>query len=234
MNYFVLSVLVLFGTINDSLAQTISSSNNKNTLELFYVISHFFDGTYTNWFLLAPIHSNYVRDNNNQIIDYDVEYVLPPLTLGIQYTRKYNDRNSARISAMSYLFGYNMDNIERGEVIRRQYGLYSIGWIHKLLGNDKKTINFIGELNYRNGTESIYIYQPRRFEIRVESLTLKDVGLSTGLKIEQIVPFNFVISIEAIYSRFIYRYSKGVDFFGQHKNSTPNTFTLKLGLGYQF
>lgn len=89
-------------------------------------------------------------------------------------------------------------------------------------------------MNFRLGYETVHIYYPSIWEQRVESLTFKDVGLAVGIRGSYSLPWNFLLAGEASYTRFVYLYDDGVDFFGDHKGPTPNTLTIKLGLGYQF
>ncbi|MDX1908361.1 MAG: hypothetical protein SF053_15095 [Bacteroidia bacterium] len=129
---------------------------------------------------------------------------------------------------------YLTDSLTPGEVLRREYGLVSVGYTYQLLSRYSIRLDALGEVNYRHGFETVYIFQPQWFEIKVESPALRDLGASAGLRISYDLPFHFQLSGEAKYTRFLYLYDEGVDIFGDHKDPTANTLTLKLGLGYRF
>ena len=234
MKSIILTVVVLYCTTTVSLAQSMSNSSKTNNLELYFPISHFFDETNTNWLLLARHRSNFVYDTNGNLVDYNEKYILPA-TVGIQFSRKLNTTSKVRISTTLYFrdYGYDREK-ERGEVIKRKYALISIGYLYTPIGNSKLKINLIGEINYRMGSETIHIYYPSPFEGKVETINLNNIGCSSGIKVERYLPLNFIVSGEIKYTHYVYRHSDGIDFFGQHKDATPNTLSIKLGLGYQF
>ena len=230
MKILFLSIFVFISATTTSYSQNVKEKRNK--IEVYYSVCHFFDGTETNWTVLVP-GTKHIDGPNGR--NSDKKNVLQlPITFGINYSRTFRNNDRIRLSALHYYFSYNNESLQPGDVMNRSYGLYSLGYLHHIFGNKNKRFIAIGELNYRNGSETVHIYFPYRWDNRVESLILSDIGLSAGLRIERNLPLNFILSGEAKYSRFIYCHSEGVDFFGQHKDPTPNTLTLKFGLGYQF
>jgi len=129
---------------------------------------------------------------------------------------------------------YINDNRVPGETMRREYGLISAGYLHEILTYRRMRVQALGEVSYRFGSESIHIYYPYPWEARVEGLLLRDWGLSAGLRATYDLPWRFLLSAEARYTRFVYLHDEGVDFFGDHEDPTPHDLTVKIGLGYRF
>lgn len=233
MKVMLLSVVTLFVVITDSFAQTFTDGKGKkNELEIYVPICHFFDDTRTNWTLLVPGQKRVYGPGRVHL--YNKEVMRVPAIAGIQYSRRISFNNSIRFSFLAFYLNYLSDSLIPGEVIQRSYSLLSLGFVHQVMGNDKVHIDAIGEVNYRRGTEIVHIYFPYPWDNRVEGLLLRDLGLSVGARIERALPLNILVSGEVKCTRFLYRYSDGVDFFGKHKDSTPNTLTIKFGLGYKF
>ncbi len=218
-----------FATVAQSAMPT-----KKNTIEVFFPVSHFFDGTNTNWGLWAERRSNYYYDANFNLVSFDQEYKLPA-TLGIQYLRRITPNSRLSASAQWYGRGYNYgkDKVS-GEVVERIYSTFSVGYLHALYGKHKFHLEALAGINFRNGYETVHIYYPNWFEARSESLEFRDWGLSAGLRAAFDLPWHLVFSIEAKYTRFVFLSDGGVDFFGDHKDPTPNTLTYQIALGYRF
>jgi hypothetical protein len=209
-----------------------TSSSKKNTIEVFYLVNHFFDQTRTNWTVWIPAKGRGVVTPDGRVIKEDIK-VIPP-TFGLAYTRKLSQSQSLRLSSSIYFMRYLNDSRQPGEVTNRQYGLFSLDCLRLLFDYKNWRVEGIGGVSSRLGYETIHIYYPSIWEQRVESLTFKDVGLTLGILGSCRLPWNFLLTGEASYTRFVYLYDDGVDFFGDHKDSTPNTLTIKLSLGYRF
>jgi len=90
-------------------------------------------------------------------------------------------------------------------------------------------------IDYRHGSEIIYVFNPRPWEALTEGFGLRDWGLSAGLRSTYDLPWRLQLSAAARYTRFVYVAHKGVEILdGTNKGPTPNTLTLKFGLGYRF
>ncbi len=229
-------IITLIGTSKDLACQEeiVNNTNSKrNSVELYYNISHFFDGTKTNWIIL-DYYTGHLIDTTGHVINTFKKYYVP-VTVGIQYNRSIKNCSDIRISALYYYRDYGIyKNSLPGEVIKRSFVVLSLSYLNNLMLNKHLKIQAIGELNYRNGYEIINMYYPSGFETILSRLRLSDIGITAGLRVEHSLPYNFLISGEAKYTRFVYRASKGIDFLGQHKDTTPNTLTIKLGIGYRF
>ena len=224
-------ILLWMGLSTPAWGQTPPTSRQKNTLEVFFPVSHFFDETPTNWAILAPYKEN-VREPDGSYSREDV-WILPS-TFGLLYTRSVGSRSSISISGTVYVMRYLNDNRVPGETMRREYGLISSGYLHKVIAHQRISLYCYGAVTYRFGFERIHIYYPFPWEARVESLLLRDWGLSSGLRATYDLPWRFLLSAEAKYTRFVYLHDEGVDFFGDHKGPTPHDLTMKIGLGYRF
>ncbi len=213
-------------------AQNTSASSKKNSIEVYYLVSHFFDETRTNWTIWIPYKGRSVVTPNGSVVKEDIK-IVPP-TLGLAYTRRLNQSQSVRLSTSIYFMEYLKDAYQPGEVSDREYGLFSLDYIHLLVGHKKWRGEAIGGVNFRLGYETVHIYYPRVWEQRIESLNFQDLGLTAGVRGSCNLPWNFLLAGEASFTRFVYLHDDGVDFFGDHKDPSPNTMTIKFGLGYQF
>jgi len=231
---FLTTAVTLIGVNSDLVAQKVAIKNKRNSVEIYFPVKHFFDGTETNWLLIKP-YEVFKVDNQGHVIGIDKKFGLP-FTFGLQYNRSLLNSDIIRFSIAEYYMDYGDIHRDKkpGEVITRAYGLFSVGYLYQILRNNHTSLQANAELNYRYGYEMIHIYYPNWFEARWEVLDLSDIGLSAGFRVEQSLPYNFLISGEAKYTRFVYRASKGIDFFGQHKDTTSNTLTIKFGIGYRF
>lgn len=196
--------------------------NNKNTIEIFFSLCHYFDQTNTNWTILVP-HPRGSLQNKK---------VIPP-HLGINYSFRYSRLSSIRLSAFMYGISY-FGTIDTGQVFQRMYYIFSIGHNFCIYNKNNFQLKSVAEINYRNGNEIIFIYKPNWWENHVEDLPVNDLGLSFGYNIALNLPFNFHVLHEMTFTRYIYRSYEGVNVFGITKKSTPNTLSIKLGLGYEF
>ncbi|MEZ4771836.1 MAG: hypothetical protein R3D00_01560 [Bacteroidia bacterium] len=226
-----LAILVWVGLPTTSWGQKQSAARSKNSIEMFFPVSHFFDETTTNWVILAPYKKN-VREPDGSYSREDV-YILPP-TLGLSYIRLLGLKSSINISGTAYMMQYINDNRVPGETMRREYGLISAGYLYKVIAHQQISLYSYGAVNYRFGYERIHIYYPYPWEARVEGLLLRDWGLSAGLRATYDLPWHFLLSGEAKYTQFVYLHDEGVDFFGDHEDPTPHDLTVKIGLGYRF
>jgi len=231
--FIYLVILAWVGLPTTSWGQKPSADRQKNTLEVFFPVSHFFDETQTNWGLVSERQSNYYY-SNGELVSVDTRKIVP-LTFGLQYTLQFSERSGLAISALWYGRNYNYGRDKQpGEVIERAYGVFSIGYLQKLYSQSKINLYALASLSYRLGDETIHIYYPNGFEGRVESMALKDWGISAGLRATYDLPWRFLLSAEAKYTRFVYLHDEGVDFFGDHEDPTPHDLTVKIGLGYRF
>ena len=217
-----ISVVALFSATTVVHSQNIKKDQKNNSVEAYFGICHYFDQSETNWTILVPAQR--AKAKWDKVI---------PNHYGLIYSYKIKDSSSIRVSGFLYWMHYS-GPYDTGQIRDRQYYLFSIGYKYQLLNYQKLGINSLFELKYRYGGEIIHIYKPYYWESRVGYLDVNDIGLSVGYKLEYRLPFNFFISNEVTYTRYIYRYSKGIEFFGRIKRSTPNTLTIKLGLGYEF
>lgn len=236
MKTLIFTVVVLLCTTTASFSQIIADKAKRNTIEIYLPISHFFDGTPTNWFLLVPMKESVLHQGSNGPYVTFKEVYKFPHTIGFQYNHRIDNIWGYKISLLGYSMGYPYGrNKSPGDVIARGYGLLSGGLLHKLIGNDRKRINALAELNFRAGLEDHHVSYPRWFEARVESQELFDTGLSAGLQGQSNLFWNFILTSGIKYTRYVYRYSNGRPAkYPGHKGSSKNTLTFKLGLGYQF
>jgi len=109
--------------------------------------------------------------------------------------------------------------------------LINVSWLH----NNKTGIQAIGVLNYRSEYDNIKIddiITPNGdWDTKTGKLPLNDIGLSADIRAAHSLPHHLFLSGETKYTPYVYRGSKGIDFNGGHKKTTPNTFTIKLGIG---
>ena len=98
--YTLITVVLLLSSTTVCSAQNPSdkAKNKKSTIELFIPISHFFDGTQTNWFLLAARGSSLGS--------------RMPFSSGLRYGRKISKKGTLRLSALFYGISYP-DNRDR-------------------------------------------------------------------------------------------------------------------------
>ena len=227
-------VLVLLISIPPaSFAQPSKDTTRKNRFEVYLPICHFFDETNTNWGFLVPYRSNYFFNEKGELIKYDEKYGIL-LTFGLQYSREIPPASQVRLSMLFYLRNYSPDGKEKmGQVTAREYFLFSVGHLIPITAGNKFLVYALGEVNYRFGFETVHIYY-YGFEDVGEVFDLSDFGLSAGIRFESYLLRNFVAFGEVKYTRFVYLYSDGIDFFERHKDPTPNTLTLKFGVGYRF
>ena len=215
-------------------AQTPQETFKRNVVEVYFPVIHFFDGSTTNWMLVNLTRKRVYNPDSGKVYLKDV-YRLP-YTIGIQYTR-YNRNNSAfRLTVTGYAKAYPHNEVyEPGDAIGRQIAIFSIGYLHPLIGNDRTMIEALGDLNLRVGSETYHVATPRWFEAVVHDQGLLDPGISAGLRASTILFWNVLFSGEARYTRIIYREDNGRPpaFEGDH-GSSVNLLTLKLGLGYRF
>ena len=95
-------------------------------------------------------------------------------------------------------------------------------------------VGLLGELNYRYGGELFHISYVSPYEESSRSVWLKDIGVTGGFRAEQPLPLNLLLSGEVKFTRYIHREDPGITVYDLYKAATPNTLTLKFGLGYQF
>jgi len=236
MRTFILLVVVLISTTTKSFSQIVADTERRNIVEVYLPICHFFDGTPTNWYLLVPMKESVLHQGpNGPYITFNEVQKLPH-TIGFQFTHRLDNIWGYKISLLGYSMGYPYGrDKEPGDATARGYGLLSAGLLHKLIGNDSKRIDALGELNFRAGFEDHHVYYPNWFESRVETQELLDFGVTLGLQGHTRLFWNLVLTGGAKYTRYLYRYSNGKppEFSGD-KGTSKNTLTLKLGLGYQF
>ncbi len=236
MKIFILAVVVLFSTTTASYSQIVDANGKRNIIEVYLPISHFFDGTPTNWYVLVPMTESIVHQGpNGPYITFQENYKFPH-TLGFQFSHRLDKIWGYKISLLGYSIGYPYGRDKKpGDATARGYGLLSAGLSHKLIGNNSKRIEALGELNFRAGFEDHHVYYPSWFESRVETQELLDFGVTLGLQGHTRLFWNLVLTGGVKYTRYLYRYSDGKppEFSGD-KGTSKNTLTLKLGLGYQF
>ncbi len=235
---FILAV-VWMGTVGASFSQTESVVDKNHLVEVYVPVCHFFDHTRTNWWLVDHIRFGYVY-RNGKLVHKGERYVIPA-TLGLQYSRALESGGEVRLSAMGYFRNYGeVPNEKRGTVfwLRRMYEVLSLGYVRPLMRNRQLALKVLGELNYRGGDEVLIEFFPLAYEGLGEGFLLRDVGASIGVRVEKTCLSDFVISGEAKYTRFIYRYSDATESFlyvdGGYDGPPIDVFTLQFGLGYRF
>ncbi len=147
--------------------------------------------------------------------------------------RRIGDKASLSVSGTAYMRNYLNDSRVPGETLTREYGLISAGYLHEILAYRRMHVQALGEVSYRAGSEMIFIYS-YGWEAIVESLSLRDWGLTAGLRGTYDLPWRFLLSAEAKYTRFVYLYDEGVSFNIDREVATLHDLTVKIGLGYQF
>jgi len=204
-------------------AQDEKKDFKKNSIEAYLGFCHFLDQPLNRWYILVPAPSHIVAKGRDQIM---------PLHIGLNYKRRLTDLTALRFSAFMYYQRYPSP-IELLQIHTREYYIFSAGYQYSFVDKNKISLSALLDLNYRIGYEFFY-YSIWGWEADIENIPVSDVGLTAGYKFEYKLPFNFLLFQETSYSRYIFRYSKGVDANGKIIRSSPNTLTIKLGLGYMF
>jgi hypothetical protein len=230
---------IVFLTIAISCISTGLFGQSKNIgdqnkrIQLFFPVCHFFDGSSTNWLLIAPIRTTSVFGPNNELLYYKTVNGVP-FTFGIDWTNYVNLKEGYKISLQTYWRLHGTGNLrEPGSVISRTYHELSTSYLRRMIIGRNYNVDVIGELNFRYGIGDIHLFY-NNWESVIESIRNRDVGLSTGLKLEHSLPSNLVISGEAKFTRYLYRFDKGIQTNNGILRASPNALTLKLGLGYRF
>jgi len=236
MKSIVMVVIMLFGIFNVTYSQIIDVKSKRNIIEVYLPISHFFDGTPTNWFVLVPVKESIVHQGpNGPYITFQEVYKFP-YNFGLQFSHRLDNKWGYKISLIGYSMGYPYGRDKKaGDVIGRAYGLLSAGVLHNLIGDNRKRIEALGELNFRAGYEEQHVSYPKWFEARVEAQTMFDLGMTLGLQGYTTLFRNLVLTGGVKHTYFLYRYSDAnPPIFSGDRGTSRNTLTIKLGLGYQF
>ncbi len=226
-----LFVMLLIGLPTASWSQSSLQIRKKNTIEVYYPVSHFFDETPTNWTILVPYRKRVQEPDGSR--SWKDSYMAPP-AIGLSYIRNLSRKASVMISSTGYSMLYYNDNRVPGETIRREFVLFSAGYLHEVMAYRRVRLQVLGAINHRIGGETVHIYYPFPWEPRVEGLTYKDLGFSMGVRGTYEFSRSFLLSVGMKYTHFVYFHDEGIDFFGDHEDPTPSTLTIKWGLGYRF
>lgn|GEM_PF-4239217 len=209
--------------------------NHKNEIEVHYSICHFFDESKTNWLVFDKKRVGFIYDSNGNYIGDKFRVYVPP-SYGISFNRNLGKNNKIGISYFKCgrLYPDYNQSKKSGDVIHRLFSVYALKFYQNLIikNNNRLLIDF--SINYKYGSELIHIYYPNKWEDIVENLILKDLGISTGLRNELKLPYNFYFIGEIEYMYFINRFDKGISFFDMFKRATKHTLLINLGISFRF
>lgn len=201
----------------------------KNSLEIFFPVCDFLDGSPTNWSMLSP-----------RITGYGEYEKILPLTFGLQFSRRLNALGSMRASVQVYRKEYpeewGSENLERGHIFLREFFEGSLGYQRTIFQRGGLGFSGLAEANLRVGNAMVHLHNDS-WEIATGRLTYSDLGLSLGLRVEQELPMNFFFSGESKFTRYVFVNPNSK--LNSPTPSTlvlpsPNTLAIKLALGYRF
>ena len=199
----------------------------KNSLEFFFPVCDFLDGSPTNWGILVP--GSAPSKIGQKVI---------PRTYGLQFVRILSPKVRMRASLLRYYMEYpDGVDIKARDVLRRDFGSLSFGYQYQLFKQSSFSLYGLAEATYRLGDESVHITYsiPIRWERLLETIILSDVGVSAGLRVEQNLPCNFFLSMESLFTQFVFLWpSERLASYTPPIKASPHLLTCKVALGYRF
>ena len=222
--------LTLFFTIKgEGFGQKLDSAINRNSVEIYFPVKHFFDGSSTNWSILVPA-KKYSKNPPEEIY-------LFPFTFGIKYSRLFENMAGVNISFTAYnMIYYELEVNSKipGEIVNREFGLVTINYCHPIVIDKRLLIWSKAGVDFRYGNETFHISYPTSFEQIVDGHDIADLGSSIGLKIAKPLIWNIQIGTEISYTRYLYRRDKGNPNYPFDNGTSPNLLTIQLNMGYRF
>lgn len=213
-------------------AQDDSAPGRKNSFELFLPVSHFFDGSLTNWTIFVPKVKLRRYPDGRVSARY---YTGLPSTFGASYIRNVGKKTDLCLSATSYSIEHPNEMPAPGETTYRLYGLFSAESLREFLYIPRWRLRAqaLGAAEFRLGREMIVLLSNRVEQIE-EDLEYRDWGLSAGLRLTHALSNRFFLAAEARYSRFIFLYYKEEYPDPDDEYPTPHALTLKYSIGVRF
>jgi hypothetical protein len=184
-------------------------------VEVHYANRYFFD--------TMPIYFNYPLISSGGI--------------NVSYFTK-TAKNGFQLAAESFFRTYpkkNPSDRVPGELEERHFYLLSLAYLHPLIKGKRTNLWFLANATYRYGSEMIHLSFPQWYEEKVITRDQADWGGSAGIKYLYKLPYNFTVSTEAKYTRFLY--IKHKPDLAQHpfdKGSNKQFITIQLQVGYRF
>lgn len=201
--------------ITSAVAQTdtIAPQAKQNSISLLVSMHDYFDG--------------------NAVFERVTRYPV----LGLEYARQINHNWGFTIATRFCIRDYEYTSPRFFHVgsIRFRAALFTeANLIRRMYSYKGFGIYATAGLNYRYGEE--VVNQGRNFggEPISEIYYLRDPGIRAGLRLQQALPWNFLVASELAFTQYIWRYLKEWPYAQEGKLSTRNMLTMQIGLGYRF
>jgi hypothetical protein len=217
-----LVLVVVLGTTRTSNAQRTKENSadgsKANTVSLIVSLHDFFDGN-------GILH-----------LDQEGQALWTNAGWGIDFARYCNAQWGWYGSVKYYhaAYYYQPTPLQAGDVFKREVILTEGGIQRCLLSSRRTKVSGLGGLQFRLGEEPIVVAHGN-FDVLLDEYPLRDLGISGGLRGQQVLVWNFVLAGEVKFTQYLWRFENGKDHAIRYPNrSTRNMLSLQMGLGYNF
>ena len=159
------------------------------------------------------------------------------MAFGLEYDRKIGKKHGFVVStSYSYLSYFVTYVQQRGDVSERQNWFFDGYYQYRILDRKKTNVSALLGANFRYGFESVLAYRFGNTFVR-DDFDMQDYGFTLGLRANQVIFWNFVLTADLRFTQYLYRYAYHQPryssyLYPNHPNS--NMFTMQIGFGYQF
>ncbi|MBL4652155.1 MAG: hypothetical protein JKY53_04710 [Flavobacteriales bacterium] len=153
---------------------------------------------------------------------------------GFSIERRINPTGTIKLSAEKLWVDYYYSEFqESGTILTRWMWNFDALYLHKVWFNSKVDVHVLGGGNFRLGSEFM-LASYGSFDALVITKALLDLGGVIGANVTVHPLKQWSLYFQPTYTRYLYRYDKGDDFYEFDNGSTKNLLRLSFGVGYQF